>query len=196
MKYLHNSVIAFIVPQHTSHPADIRAADGVRARFEICRRSTYEYLLFHMCVVFFVNPGWESQYESRDKATGWTTGIRFPAGAMMGFLLFATATRPALGPTQPLIQWVPGACHRAGKGAGAWHWSFVSSAEVKNAWSCTSIPQYVFTARCLSKQGTRLHGVCLCTGTSLPLPLRCIFSVLDFLYRNAWAYFLRRGCMY
>jgi hypothetical protein len=32
-------------------------------------------------------------------ATGWTTGVRFPAGAVMEFLfLFVTAFRPALGP--------------------------------------------------------------------------------------------------
>jgi len=31
------------------------------------------------------------------------------------FFLFATASRPALGPTQPLIQWVPGAVSRGVK---------------------------------------------------------------------------------
>jgi hypothetical protein len=33
--------------------------------------------------------------------------LRFPAGA--GIFLLTTASRPALGPTQPPIQWVPGA---------------------------------------------------------------------------------------
>jgi len=34
---------------------------------------------------------------------GWMTGIQFLAGAMMGIFLFAIVSRPALGPTQPLI---------------------------------------------------------------------------------------------
>jgi len=38
---------------------------------------------------------------------GWTTGVQFLAGAMMGFFLFTTMSRLALGPTQP-ITWVWG----------------------------------------------------------------------------------------
>jgi len=29
---------------------------------------------------------------------GWTARVQFPAGAVMGFFLFTTASRPALGP--------------------------------------------------------------------------------------------------
>jgi len=37
------------------------------------------------------------------------TGVQIPAGAMLGYFLFITAvSRPTLGPTQPLTQWVPG----------------------------------------------------------------------------------------
>jgi hypothetical protein len=36
-----------------------------------------------------------------------------------------------------------------------------SSAEVKNTWSLTSSPQYIFMARCLIKQRKRLHDVVL-----------------------------------
>jgi hypothetical protein len=56
----------------------------------------------------------------------------------------------ALGPTQPPIQWVPGALSLGVKRPGreADH-SPPSSAEVKNAWSYTSTPPI------------RLHGVVL-----------------------------------
>jgi hypothetical protein len=57
----------------------------------------------------------------------------------------------ALGPTQPPIQWVPGALSLGVKRPGreADH-SLPSSAEVKNVWSYTSTPPI------------RLHGVMLC----------------------------------
>jgi hypothetical protein len=71
---------------------------------------------------------------------------RLPGGGL-GIFLFTTASRPALGPTQPPIQWVPGALSLGVKRLGreADH-SPPSSAEVKNAWSCTPTPQYVFMA--------------------------------------------------
>jgi hypothetical protein len=43
-------------------------------------------------------------------ATGWTIGVlRFDSRRGLGILLFTTASKTALGPTQPPIQWVPGA---------------------------------------------------------------------------------------
>jgi hypothetical protein len=75
-----------------------------------------------------------------DEATGWTTGVRFPGRA--GFL-FAVASRPALGPTKPSIQWVSGGSLPGGKTAGAWSWPLTST------WSYTSTPAYVFMAWCL-----------------------------------------------
>jgi hypothetical protein len=70
--------------------------------------------------------------------------FRFSAGAG----IFSLHHR--LGPTQPPIQWVQGAFYLGVKRPGheADH-SLPSSAEVKNAWSCTSTPQYVFMAWCL-----------------------------------------------
>jgi hypothetical protein len=52
-----------------------------------------------------------------------------------------------VGPTQPPIQWVPGVLSLRVKRPGreADH-SPPSSAEVKNAWSYTSTPQYAFMA--------------------------------------------------
>jgi hypothetical protein len=72
---------------------------------------------------------------------GLTTGVRFPIGTTGRFLLFATASRPALGPTQSSVQWVPEyftpGMKRRERGVDR---SPQSNAEVKNAWSYTSIP--------------------------------------------------------
>jgi hypothetical protein len=76
---------------------------------------------------------------------------RFESRQGLGIFLFTTASRTALEPTQPPIQWVPGALSLGVKrpGCEAEH-SPPSSAEV-NAWSYTSTPQYVFMAWCLVK---------------------------------------------
>jgi hypothetical protein len=70
----------------------------------------------------------------------------------LGNFLFTTASRPALRPTQPPIQWVLDALSlgvkRPRRETGH---SFPPSAEVKNAWSYTSIHPYVFMAQCLVK---------------------------------------------
>jgi hypothetical protein len=64
--------------------------------------------------------------KSRDSSVGIALGyglddrgsrVRFPAGARN--FLFTTASRTALGPTQPPIQWVPGTFFPGGKAAGA-----------------------------------------------------------------------------
>jgi hypothetical protein len=59
----------------------------------------------------------------------------------VGIFLFTTASRTALGPTQPPIQWVLGALSLEVKRPGreADH-SPPSSAEAKNAWNYTSTP--------------------------------------------------------
>jgi hypothetical protein len=63
--------------------------------------------------------------------------VRFPAE--LGIFLFTTASRTALGPTQPPIQWVPGALSLGVKRPRCEpDHSPPSSAEVKNAWSYTS----------------------------------------------------------
>jgi hypothetical protein len=78
--------------------------------------------------------------------------VRFPAGA--GNFSLHYLSRTALGPTLPPIQWVPGALFLGVKRPGREaDYSPPSSAEVKNAWSYTSTPQYVFMAWCLVKHG-------------------------------------------
>jgi hypothetical protein len=59
------------------------------------------------------------------------------------FFFFTTVSKPALGTTQPPIQWVTRALSMGVKWLRreADH-SLPSSAEVKNAWSYTSPPQY------------------------------------------------------
>jgi hypothetical protein len=86
--------------------------------------------------------------------------VRFSAG--LGVFLFTTASRPALGPTQLLIQCAPGVLSlgvtRLGREANN---STASSAEVKDAWRYTSTPP------------VRLNGMVIrreSTGTTLPLP--------------------------
>jgi hypothetical protein len=86
-------------------------------------------------------------------ATGWTIGVLgFDSWQGLGIFLFTTASETAVGPTQPPIQWVPGALSLGVKWPRreADH-SALSSADVNNAWSYTSTPQYVFMAWCLVK---------------------------------------------
>jgi hypothetical protein len=89
-----------------------------------------------------------------DSAVDVTTG--YGAGRLRGQnsspgtvknFLFSTSSRPALGPIQPPIQWVPEALSpevkRPGRQADN---SPPASAEVKKMWICTSTPPYVFMA--------------------------------------------------
>jgi hypothetical protein len=99
-----------------------------------------------------------------DWATAWTIGVLgFDSRRGLGICLFATASRTALGPTQPPIQWVAGVLSRGVKRPRREaDYSPPSNAEVKNAWSYTSTPQYVFMAWCLIKQWIRLYGMVNC----------------------------------
>jgi hypothetical protein len=84
-------------------------------------------------------------------STGWTIGVLgFDSQLGLGIFLFTTASRTALEPTQPPIQWVPGALSLGVKRPGreADH-SLPSSAEVKE---CVEL--YLHSP-------IRLHGVVL-----------------------------------
>jgi hypothetical protein len=78
-----------------------------------------------------------------------------------GNFLPATASRPALGPTAA-THWAPGALSLGLKRLGreADH-SLPCTAQVKNAWSCTTASPCAFMAWCLDKQGIHLYGMWL-----------------------------------
>jgi hypothetical protein len=98
---------------------------------------------------------------------GWTIRfLGFDSRQGLRIILFTTVSRTALGPIQSHIQWVPTALSPGVKlpGRDANH-SLPSSAEVKNAWSYNSTPQYVFTVWCLVKH----RGNFTFTFTLLPL---------------------------
>jgi hypothetical protein len=84
---------------------------------------------------------------------GWMIRVlEFNSQWVLGIFLFTTMSRMALGPTQPPIQWVTGALSLGIKQLGheADH-SPPSSAKIKNVWSYTCTPQYIFMVWCLVK---------------------------------------------
>jgi hypothetical protein len=87
---------------------------------------------------------------------GWMMEIQDLAGAI--FLLFATMLRLALVPTQPPIQWVPGALSPGVKHLWTTHLCLVPRL-LHGA--VPMLPQYSFMAWCLIKQDVHLHGVVL-----------------------------------
>jgi hypothetical protein len=76
----------------------------------------------------------------------------------LGIFPFTTASRPALGPTQLPIQWVPGTLSLGVKLSGReTEHSPPYSDEVKNAWSYTSTLQYAFMVWCSVKAQRQLY---------------------------------------
>jgi hypothetical protein len=107
------------------HPVDTSPPDSPKIYFNIS--------YFHLCLL--------------TKVQRWFTDGGSSPGRGWEVFLLTTVSRPALGPTQLPIQWVPGA-HSLGvkrPGREADH-SLPFSAEIKNAWIYTSIPPYTFMA--------------------------------------------------
>jgi hypothetical protein len=79
------------------------------------------------------------------KIQAWHSGVQFPSVARN---LYPKHPYLLWGPTQPPLQWVPGALSSGGKPAGDWDWPFFqSSAEITIEWSCTSTPTlYAFVS--------------------------------------------------
>jgi hypothetical protein len=100
----------------------------------------------------------KSRDSSVDIALGCGLVLGFDFRRVLGTFLFTTASRTALGSTQPPIQWVPVALSlgvkRPEREADN---SPPSSAGVKNAWSYTSTPQYAFMAWCSVKAQGQLY---------------------------------------
>jgi hypothetical protein len=85
-----------------------------------------------------------------DYSRGWTIGVHFPAGTMMGFFSLPPHSGRLWDLSDLLSNWYRGAFIPGVK----WpvrrtDYSPPSSAEVKNPWNCTSVPPI------------RLHGVVL-----------------------------------
>jgi hypothetical protein len=79
-------------------------------------------------------------------------GVRFPEGAGISFLS-ATASRPAVRPTQPPVQWVLAFFLGVRRPGHEVYQSPLCRGEVKNAWNYTSTPQYFFMMWYLVKDG-------------------------------------------
>jgi hypothetical protein len=113
---------------------------------------------------------------------GWTTGVRFRARAMQGYFFCATM------PTQPPIQWVPGAISPGVGSRGVkltTHLHLVPRLRMRRAMPPT--PPTFFTAWCLDKQRDIFHF----TPPSKPL-VPIINTVLQYkgpLYRLNLLYF-------
>jgi hypothetical protein len=78
------------------------------------------FWVLRAALVFFAIPKKSGRDSSVSIATGLRSGwgeVRFPAGATI--FLYSTEARPALGPTQPPIQWVPGTVYPGEKRPGA-----------------------------------------------------------------------------
>jgi hypothetical protein len=84
-------------------------------------------------------------------ATGWMIG-GFYSRQGLGTFFFTTASRPVLGPTQPPIQWVPGALFLGVKRPGCeTDHSPLSSARSRTHGTIPPLPQYPFMGRCSFK---------------------------------------------
>jgi hypothetical protein len=98
-------------------------------------------------------------YSSSIWATGWTIGVLgFDSRRELGISLFTIASRTALGPTQPPIQWVPGTLPLGLSDRVVNLTTHLHLApRLKNEWSYTSIPQYAFMAWCSVKAQWQFH---------------------------------------
>jgi hypothetical protein len=121
---------------HGSLPSQQKHSTG-------CIKWTAQFLVIYIPQIQEGRP-----LQSRDSSVG--IALRYGLDDRgSGVFLFTTAFRPALGLTQPPIQWVLGALSVGVKRQGReTDHSPPSSERSKNAWRYTSTPQYAFMARC------------------------------------------------
>jgi len=101
----------------------------------------YKVIRLHLVKTVHMVIRWGSLVSIMTRLWAGCLGFQFPEGAVMGFLLFANMSRPALRSTQPPIKWIAGSLSLGIKWLGheADH-SFSPSARVKNVWNYTSPP--------------------------------------------------------
>jgi hypothetical protein len=129
---------------------------------EFCMCYTRFYVIIHVtekCDVYsssswhfyYVKFQHSSFYAHENLDLNWLRGgrrrVQSSSPSRVKNFLFSTSSRPALGPTQPPIQWILGALSPGIKRQGhdADH-SPPTSAEVKKMWIYTSTPPYIFMA--------------------------------------------------
>jgi hypothetical protein len=104
----------------------------------------FEFLLRHSCHHF--------QSPVKQTSSGFNSWQR------QEIFLYSTAYGPALGATQPHIEWIPGTLSPGIKRMEReTDHPFSSSAEVKREWRCNSTPPYIFVFWCLSEVQVQLH---------------------------------------
>jgi hypothetical protein len=119
-------------------------------------RHVSRYCSVHLCLVNGTRLSKPSRYSDWLR-TGRPRSRSSSPGRVKNFV-FSTSSRPALGPTQLPIQWVPGV-KRTGREADH---SPPTSAKVKKMWIYTSTPPYAFirdnfTLPCISRTFPHVH---------------------------------------
>jgi hypothetical protein len=141
----------FLVPSPT-RPTTVFHCQTAQGVFRTCRFNCW--LLDHTvnvvkgyssCLLWEPSPGYRSRCSDWLRA-GRRKGRSSSPGRDKNFI-FSTSSRPALGPTQPPVQWILGALSAGAKlpRREADH-SLPTSAEVKKIWIYTSTPPYSFMA--------------------------------------------------
>jgi hypothetical protein len=127
-------------------------------------------------MILFISQGWETvvtvsiivcyhynSYVKTAESVWWVSNnlhdrgivFRFPA-AVRDRVLFSTSTRPAVGPTQPPIQWYRELFPDVNRPGPETDHLFPSVTEVKNSWNYASTLRYDFVAWYLIKHTDNL----------------------------------------